>query len=254
MPTHRAIVARRALLPLCLVACCVPGAAAAQSAGWNGRVRLSVNGGSQAGSDTLTQSFSVPKNLEPAPITVDIDARRGPLFDAGVVVRVKGRFGVGFSASFVSHNANADVTAKVPHPFFFNQPRTVNGTTPVGGTELVAHLDAVYIVPGRRLDLQLSGGPSVFTVDQTLVTDITYGETYPYDTASFTSATSARANKTAVGYHLGVDVTWKRTRHVGLGGMARFTRVSATLGAASNNTVTDNAGGLQVGGGLRIGF
>lgn len=244
----------RALLPVGICAMLVPGVAAAQSSGWDGRVRASVNGGVQAGNDTLAQSFSVPKNLEATPITVDIDARRGQLFDAGIVVRLKGAFGVGVAVSYLTHDSSANVTAQVPHPFFFNQPRTVTGTTPVSRTEIVGHLDAVYIVPGRKLDLLLSGGPSVFSLEQTLATDITYGDTYPYDTASFLSATTTRATKTATGYHLGADVTWKLSRNFGLGGMIRYARASATLSAGSDNTVKDNAGGLQAGGGIRIAF
>ena len=253
MPTDRATL-RRALLTLCLAVGCVPGVAAAQSAGWDGRVRIAINGGIQIGSDTPTQSFSLQKNAEPEPITVGIDAKRGGLFDAGIVVRVRGQFGIGVSTSFVTHESNADVSASVPHPFFFNQPRSVSGTTPASRSEIAGHVDAVYIVPGRSLDLLLSAGPSVLAIDQTLVTDVAYAETYPYDTATFTSAVSAHAKKTAIGYHAGADVTWKLSGRVGLGGMVRYTRATATLSPAPGNNVTDHAGGLQAGGGLRIGF
>ena len=63
MPVDRTTL-RRALLPLCLAVSCVPGVAAAQSAGWDGRVRIAINGGIQTGSDTLTQSFSLQKNAK----------------------------------------------------------------------------------------------------------------------------------------------------------------------------------------------
>jgi hypothetical protein len=245
---------RPTFVQVCLCAVLFPSAASAQSAGWNGRVRVSVNGGLQVRSDTLSQSFTVQKNLESAPVTVDIDTSRGTLFDAGVVVRLKGRFGVGVAASFVNHESNADVTAEIPHPFHFNQPRTVTGTTPVSRTEVVAHLDVVYMVSRRKLELLLSGGPSFFNIDQTLATDVSYADTYPYDTATFTAATKTRVTKKATGFHVGTDVTWKLSRNVGLGGLLRFTRASATLSAASANTVSDQAGGLQAGGGVRVAF
>lgn len=245
---------RTTLVRACLCAMLCPAAASAQSAGWNGRVRVSVNGGLQVKSDTLSQSFTVQKNLESAPVTVDIDTKRATLFDAGVVVRVKRRFGVGIAASFVNHDSNADVTAQIPHPFFFNQPRTVTGTTPVSRTEVAAHLDVVYMVPARKLELLLSGGPSFFNIDQTLVTDVSYADTYPYDTATFTAATKVRATRNAAGFHIGADITWKLSRRIGLGGLVRFARASATLSAAPNNTVSDQAGGLQAGGGLRVAF
>lgn len=247
-------ILRRALLPLCLAVICVPGVAAAQSDGWDGRVRIAINGGIQTGSDTLTQSITLQKNAEPEPIAVSIDAKRGGLFDAGLVVRVKGQFGVGVSASFMTHESTGNVSASVPHPFFFNQPRSVSGTTPVSRTEIAAHVDAVYIVPGHSLDLLLSAGPSVFAIDQTLVTDIMYAEAYPYDTATFTAATSVHAKTTVLGYHAGADVTWKLSSRFGLGGMVRYARATATLSPAAGSSVTDHAGGLQAGGGIRIGF
>jgi hypothetical protein len=253
MPDDRTIL-RRALLPLCLAVGVFPGVAAAQSSGWDGRVRIAINGGIQTGGDALTQSFSLQKNAEPEPITVAIDAKRGGLFDAGIVIRLKGQFGVGVSASFVTGESNANVSASVPHPFFFNQPRSVSGTTPLSGTKMAAHIDAVYIVPGRSLDLLLSAGPSVFAIDQTLVTDIMYAETYPYDTATFTAATSVHAKKTVLGYHAGADVTWKLSNRFGLGGMVRYARATMTLSPAAGNSVNDHAGGLQAGGGIRIGF
>ena len=33
-----------------------------------------------------------------------------------------------------------------------------------------------------------------------------------------------RKTKTAVGYHVGADVTWKLSRIVGIGALVRFTR------------------------------
>ena len=241
-------------LGACLLGCLLPSVAAAQGDGWDGRVRVSVAGGIQSGSNTLAQSFSVQQNLEPAPITVSIDAKRATLFDGGIVVRVAGQFGVGVSASYATHDANANITALVPHPLFFNQPRTVTGTTPVSRTEVAAHIDGVYIVPAGAVDLLLSGGPSVFSIDQTLVTDIAYTDAYPYDTATFTSATSAPAKKTAIGYHVGADITWKASSHVGIGVMVRYARATVTLSPASGNTVQDNAGGGQAAAGLRFGF
>ena len=110
------------------LALAVPGVARAQTT--DPRFYVSVNAGVQRSGNNVTQSFSVQKNLEDMPITADIDEKRGVMFDGGVVVRLAGRFGMGIAASVVTNDTDANVTASVPHPFFFAKPRSVAGTTP----------------------------------------------------------------------------------------------------------------------------
>jgi hypothetical protein len=231
----------------------VPGVARAQTT--DPRFYVSVNAGVQRSGNKVTQSFSVQKNLEDMPITADIDEKRGVMFDGGVVVRLAGRFGMGIAASVVTNDTDANVTASVPHPFFFAKPRSVAGTTPSTRRETAGHIQAVYLLPGRRLNVMIFGGPSLFSIRQTLVTDVVYSETYPYDTATFSSAqTASSTSKTAIGFHAGVDVAWMFSRSLGVGGMARFARAQATLNATNNPALKVDAGGLLVGGGIRLAF
>src|SRR5262249_1711439 len=120
--------------------------------------------------------------------------------------------------------------------------------------ELATHIQAVYVVPRGKLDVAIAGGPSWFNVKQDLVTDVIYTETYPYDVATFTSATTNRATKSAVGFTVGVDVGIRFNAIVGVGGLVRFTRAPTDLSAANGVAVKVNAGGVQVGGGLRVYF
>ncbi|MBI3491611.1 MAG: hypothetical protein HY047_07525 [Acidobacteria bacterium] len=231
-----------------------PSLAAAQSAGSNGRFRISLNGGEQISGDVITQSFTVQKNLEAAPITVDVDNKRGQWFDGGIVAGVKGRLGVGVAVSYAWHDTNAGVAASIAHPFFFNQPRPIAGTAGTTRTETAVHVDAVYFLRRGTLDVSVSGGPSFFSARQTLVTDVTYTDAYPFDTATFASASTTRSSTTAAGFNVGAEATWMRWRRVGVGGLVRFARASTTFSVASNNTATGDLGGLQVGGGLRFAF
>jgi len=235
------------------LALAVPGVARAQTT--DPRFYVSVNAGVQRSGNNVTQSFSVQKNLEDMPITADIDEKRGVMFDGGVVVRLAGQFGMGFAASVVTNDTDANVTASVPHPFFFAKPRSVAGTTPSTRRETAGHIQVVYLLPGRRLNVMIFGGPSLFSIRQTLVTDVVYSETYPYDTATFSSAqTASSTSKTAIGFHAGVDVAWMFSRSLGVGGMARFARAQATLNATNNPALKVDAGGLLVGGGIRLAF
>jgi len=245
---------RRALFLATLASLAVPALAAGQDSGWDGRVRIGINGGIQTSDNAIHQAFTLQKNLEGTPITADIAVQREPLFDAGLVVRIRGRFGVGVAVSYAMRDINADVTAQIPHPFFFSQPRAVTGTAAAGRTETTTHIDAVWMVPSRKVDVLLSVGPSLFNVTQTLITDVLYADAYPYDAATFGSAPTATARRTATGFHVGADVTVKLSAHVGVGGLLRFSRASATFTAGTDNSVTTDLGGLQAGGGVRIGF
>jgi hypothetical protein len=56
------------------------------------------------------------------------------------------------------------------------------------------------------------------------------------------------------GFNAGADLRWMFSRNVGLGGMVRFIRGSVDLETENNRRILVRAGGLQAGGGIRIGF
>jgi hypothetical protein len=243
-----------AFLPFCVSLLFVPSPAGAQGV-WNGRFRIGANGGGQISGGVVSQTFTVQKNLEPAPITFDFDASRTSWFDGGIVAHVRGRWAVGAAVSFSAHEADGRVGASIPHPFFFNQPRPIGGTMAATRTELAVHLDALYLLAARsRLELAVSGGASIFNATQTTITDVAYTDTYPFDTATFTSASTTRSTTMAGGFNVGADVTWKRWRRVGLGALLRFAHASATFAANASNMATGDVGGLQAGGGVRFAF
>jgi Outer membrane protein beta-barrel domain len=240
-----------------------PGRVAAQSANAP-RVYISVNGGIQRNDNSIDQSFSVAKNFEPAPITAGIDAKSGIAFDAGVVYRLAGHFGIGLAGSFVNHEDDAEVQGSIPHPFFFDRPsdpstlpgrRAIEGTTNAKRRETAMHIAAAWLMPGDRLDLIFLGGPTLFRAEQTLVTDVTYSESYPFDTAAFTGAMTVDATSDwTIGFHVGADVAWKFSRSFGVGGLVRLSRAEADFNAANNPAIEADVGGIVVAAGVRIAF
>jgi opacity protein-like surface antigen len=255
------------LLMLAAVLMTVPGVAAGQSSqgsrgrsapksgGWSGPLRVSVNVGSQVTGTTLEQSFDLTRNLEPMPVKASIEAKKATVIDGGVAFKLFRGFAVGYAYTATSHTATGDVTAAVPHPFFFDRRRPISGTVRIPEDGSANHISAEYIVPAGPVEVTLLGGPTFFSIKQTLVTDITYTEEYPYDTATFSSATTTLVKQNVTGYHVGADVAVKLTRNIGVGALARFSRAStATLTAAAGNTVKYDVGGLQVSGGLRLAF
>ena len=220
---------------------------------WRGTI--GVSGGVQTIGRTEAQHFVVQKNLEDAPIAASLDLARAAVYDVGLTVMlVQGRLGASVSVSSASRRFGGDVTAQIPHPFFFNTPRPVSGSVArLLNTEAAVHLDATYeLRTSARFDLLGFIGPSIFRVTQDLVSDITYTDSYPYDTATFTSAPTTRMSATTLGFNLGADLTWKASRRVGVGALVRYAHGSARLTPSAGNNVSTTVGGLQVGGGLRF--
>jgi hypothetical protein len=220
------------------------------------RVRIGVSAGVQLASDAISQNLTVTKNVEPATITAETPLDRSPLFDVGGWVRLTGRFGAGVSFSRISRSSDAAIQARIPHPFYFQQPRTISGTQPgVREEENAVHIDAVALASATdRLELTVFGGLTVFDAKQDLVADVTDTEAYPYDTATFTGATLVRRSASKTGYNIGADVAWMFSERVGVGGLFRFSRASADYSVSSTNQVTADLGGVQAAGGIRLRF
>lgn len=222
------------------------------------RVYVSVNGGYQGTSTKFTNTVLFVENLESGSFEANYAVKSGPEFDVGFGVRLVGPLGVGLAVSRFTSTDTATVTAEIPHPFFFNMPRSVSGEG--GGIrreETGVHVQALFIIPAaKRLKVTLFGGPSFFRVRQSLVSNVTYSETYPYDTATFegveTTEKSSGAKK--VGLNAGVDGTVLLWSNVGVGGQVRFSRASIDLTSPDGKTLAVDVGGVQVGAGLRLRF
>ena len=252
-----------AAIALLMIGCARPAAAqrpapARKASETQDRFRISVNGGVQLSSLSFDTSATKVVYIENAVIATSYRIRRDVDIDGGLSVRLVGGFGVGVSVSSATSKKDADVSAAIPNPFFFKMPRTITGIAPgQEHSELVTHVYGLYTLhPARRVDLALSAGPSFFRVRQDVVTDVSFVDTYPFDAAVFTAATSVRVTATdAVGFNAGADVGMKLARHAGLGASVRFSKASASLTMPnSTNTVSMDVGGTQLAGGVRFWF
>jgi hypothetical protein len=229
-------------------------AVCAQSAPPDEKVWISVNGGTQTGTKGFSDSIESPLYLETKNVETAYPRGGGVMILAGGGVRIWKQLSVGLGATRIARTADAQVSARLPHPFFDNQPRTVEGKVRSTREEVGAHVKIAWTVaPSPHLRVILSGGPSIISVRQTLVTDVNFSESYPYDTAAFTSATASSASKSATGAHAAADVFWLFSRHLGAGGVIQFSRASVKL-ASGSHTITIDAGGAQAGAGLRLVF
>ena len=220
------------------------------------RVFVEVNGLFQAGVKDFDETVTFQKNVEPGTFSADYDVQSAPVFNVSGGSMLTDRFGVAVGVSRFSHSTPSTFSASVPHPFVFNQPRSVSGN--IGGLtreELALHVQARLVVPvSRKLEGMVFGGPSFFRVKQDLVADFTYSDTYPYDTATFNQGITSTAKESTIGFNVGGDVSYFFSRQVGLGGTAQYAAASIDLSSAGGTTTSVKVGGLQVGGGLRLRF
>ena len=217
---------------------------------------VSINGGYQASSTDFRHSLVFTEFVEQGSVDSSYTVKSGPQFDIGGGARVWRSLGIGVGVTRFSKSGAASVTGKIPHPLFFNQPRSVGGEAAgLKREELAVHIQAMAIVPtGERLSVAVFAGPSFFSVKQELVQKLQYSQQYPYDTATFSGADTSTPSESTIGFNAGADVGYFFARNVGIGGVIRFSRASVDFTSIDGETLAADAGGVQAGAGLRLRF
>ncbi len=243
-----------ALLILC--ACLVPARPSYAQSTWNDRGRISIDFGAQASTSSFTGTTVIPIYQQTATLTTAYSVPRGQFFDGGVILRVSGGFGINVAASGFIRNDPAEISGTIPHPLIANRPRSISGTSSsLEHDEIAGYIDAAYVVTADRLDLAVSAGPAFFTVNQDLVSNVTFTEVPPYDTVAVTGDVVQRASATSLGFNAGIDVGVKLTKNIGVGAVFRYSKASVTLPLANSASgVHADVGGAHAGGGLRFFF
>jgi hypothetical protein len=237
-----------------------PAFAQSYEKGW-----IDVNFGSaQSSQKGFTSAFAVQLFSETGALAAAYPKpNRGGDFDFGGGFMFSPVLGIGLSVSGTAHEDPAGLAVTVPHPFFFNASTTASGATDdvLKRTESAYHIQ-LAAVPLRtdRLVIRLFGGPSYFRVMQDLVSDVNYVQVAPiFSRVNNVTVTGWDGNSevegTGWGFNAGADVGVFFTRVVGVGAVVRFTQANVDLAdPLSETSVTMKAGGLQVGGGIRLKF
>ena len=243
-----------AALVFAIVLAGMPRPAAAQARAWPERIWISVSGGVQPAANSFEDAFELSLNAETGKVSVAYPVKSGATVAGAGGVRVWKRLTVGVGVTRYSRQEEAAIDALLPHPFFDNHFRAVHGTAPVTRTETGTHLLIGWMLPlADRVRVLITAGPSALNVRQTFVTGVEFSETFPYDTAAFTRGTTANATATAAGFNAGADVFWMFSRHAGAGGLLQVARARVNLRNGSR-TIPLDAGGAQIGAGLRVVF
>jgi hypothetical protein len=208
---------------------------------------VNVDFGAQPARGTINTANSFPKYDETVTFAAEGGVANGPFFQVAGGVNVWRSLSVGVGYSRFSSKSDSTVTATVPHPLFFNQPRTSSQTVPdMQRTENGVHLMALWLIPVTdKIDVSLFGGPSFIRVEQQLVASVTIID----GTQNFTPGVSTN-NGTAKGANVGIDGTYMINRNFGVGLLLRYAGGKVDLESASAVKV----GGFQAAVGARVRF
>lgn len=219
-----------------------------------GRFHIGIDGGSQLKLQSFSDAFDEPLYTELKHVTTDYPDKGGLFVSFGARYRLWKQMTAGVSVSTFSHAADATVKAQLPHPFFDNRFRSIEGTATTTRQEIAVNPTVGVLLPlSSHVQLGVNVGPSILNVKQDFVTDVEFSEAYPFDTAAFTSADTKASSHTAAGIYAGADVTWMFSQHVGAGGLVQVTHATVKQ-SVGTRTVSIDAGGVQAGGGVRFVF
>lgn len=217
------------------------------------RVYVAIGGGYQAGVDGFTDASTFTEYLESAKLDADYQLKDGPAIEGSGAVRLWRTLAVSVGFSRFSKSGAGELSIEVPHPFFFDRTRP-GGPYSFGGItheERVVRVEATVLAPvGKRVVVMAGAGPAFVHVTQDIVSSAQWSESgYPYDApVVIQGVTTSRESGSKVGFAGGADVGFYFSRNVGIGAAVRFVRAKVPV----NDRLEVDAGGLQVGVGLRL--
>ena len=223
------------------------------------RFKVSVNAGQQGTSTSVTDERTFQQYFEQGSLTLERRMASSLFYDAGLAVRLWRGLHAGAAVSVYDNPGNGNITARVPQPLFFNQLRTVTGEiADVTRREVGQHIMVGWTIPAAGgIDFTIFGGPSVFTTEQVFATGLMLSidkEVYPFETLAFPGAITEKQRDNVLGYHAGVDMTWRFSATAGVGLLVRYAKGKKDVTPTRGKPVELEVGGLQAGGGLRLIF
>lgn len=218
----------------------------------------------QSAQDVQTYVYTAPLYQE-----YTSEAASYPKLPSGPGIDVAGgwisRIGLGIEASvdFAQYRSTVGLGLSVPDPYFFNIPGNASSHTSnqLKRQDIGVNIGAVYLLPlpTDRVALKVFGGPTYFNVQNEMVSDLRFSQAASplirLNLVTITNYDWAKVKGSGIGYHAGADVGFFFARHVGVGGLIRYShgKVSVT-DPLSERSVDLNAGKTTLGGGLRLRF
>jgi len=244
------------LAVVCMTACTGVAQAGAQSTD-NPRGYISFNVGGQLSSHSFNTVSTPTIYGETAQVSVPYEVKSGMLIDFSGTYRVWRKLGVGLGYSWFSNTDQKVLTATIPNPLIVNSPRTATASTgDLSHSESALHvLFAWPFAISNKFDVVGIIGPSFTHVSQDLVDTVTPVEgAPPFSTVSIGSVGVVSESGWATGVNVGFDAIYHVTQKIGAGVLVRYVSGSVDLTTPSGTSVKIDAGGTQVGIGVRYRF
>jgi len=229
--------------------------AEAQMLRWEDRGFLNANIGVQATGDDVSLDARREVYGEEMSIQSSVDVGAGAVWDIAAGYRVWRNLAVGLGYSAFGSDSDTTAAVTIPHPLFTDQPRT--GTTSASGldhSQRALHFVASWMIPVTdKIDVAVSAGPSLFFVEQDLVTDVAFSETGPpFTTVNLGGPVVSNVSESGAGFNIGADVSYLLRPRWGVGAFMRYVGGGVSIEELDGAEI--DAGGVQLGFGFRYRF
>ena len=243
------------LLPIVGALVAIASDAGAQTYSWRNIDYVSLNGLYQSTPINFTTDAKMDLYQETGDVRTGHRIEPGPVYEVTAGGKVRGHFGMSYALSYRKQTEVGEVTANVPHPFYYNQSRLVAGDTRLKHQDLALHVAAKWLVPvSDAIQVSLFGGPTFFRVTQDMVSNVEVREAFPYDQAEYAGASVSTEHASRLGFNAGADAAYFFTQSIGVGGLVRYSQASVDMPLPDGSTASVKAGGVQAGAGLRLRF
>jgi hypothetical protein len=214
---------------------------------------LSLNGGGQLARTDFQTTVTFPLYTEEADFDAGYNAPSAIGIDVGGGFRVWRQLTAGVAVTYFQDKAHATFDARLPHPLLPRRQRPLDGSiSSLQRAETAMHVQVAWLAPvDDRIIVAVFGGPTVFRVEQDIVTRLVLDETYPFDDVALQRAAIESQKENAVGFHAGADVFYRLARQFGVGGVARYSRGTLSVATRTDQDADLTTGGLHLSGGIR---
>lgn len=218
------------------------------------KVKLLIGGGYEVGTKSFSQTVSLTQYLETATIATAYEADAAPGGDVAVQFNAFKHVGFSLAGTVYERDLSGSFDASFPHPFHFDQPREATGSVSGKMKERAGHASVVVFGHNGSLDFSGWAGVSLFKVEADLLANVNYSQSYPYDSVTVTTTPTTKASDQPIGFNVGGSLDWRFSKSIGFGIQARFSQAKPKFSVPNAADVEVDAGGFQVGAGLRVYF
>lgn len=232
------------------------------------RITARIDAGWRPASRTFSGTTNFSAFAELGNFEADYEITEGAVVDGGISFLLWRNLAVGLDVSSYRSVNQARLSTEVPHPFFFDLPRTTVGFA--GGLvrqELGVHLRALWAIRvADWLIVSVSGGPSLLNGRQDLVSAVQHREVgFPFEDVIFSGHSTTTQSENTLGLNGGVDVDayvldrlpglgrYRVMQRVGVGVLVRWVAGSVDM-QVGDAPVSVDLGGVQITTGLRFRF